>query len=134
RLRCDSFPRRVFVRRVRPEPLDNFNPIAVWVGNKETIGPWNRRRFLRGNAVLPKVLSSRRSIDDSQREVPRAERIRPVLLQQMDMLVFELKPQDDEIKRPRFVDFLQAEHVAIKRSAALDVRNEHRTMVDLRDL
>src|SRR5947208_2980106 len=51
----------------------------------------------------------------------------------MHGLVAALKPEHDEIKRARLIDLLQAEHFAVEASAAVDVGDQDRTVVELRD-
>ena len=78
--------------------------------------------------------SGRGDVADAQGEMARAERVRPFLHQKMNLLVAELKPEHDEIKRARLVDLLQAEHVPVEAPAALDIGDDDRRVIDLRDL
>jgi hypothetical protein len=70
-------------------------------------------------------------LGDAQREVPRAGRVRPVLEQQVDVLVAQVEPDDDEVERPRLGNLLQAEHVAVEPPAPLHVGDDDRNMVEL---
>src|SRR5947209_5035552 len=66
--------------------------------------------------------------------MPRAERIGLVFEQQMHVLIAQVEPEDHKIKRSRFIDFLQAEHIPIEAPAALHVGDNDGAMVQLGNL
>src|SRR5262249_28329622 len=94
----------------------------------------NRRRFLRGDAVFAQVVPSGPGISDAQGEMSRTDTVCFVLEQQVQVLIAEVEPDDDEIERARLVDLLEPEDVAVKPAAALDVGDDDGTVVDLSDL
>src|SRR5436190_7605002 len=126
--------RRVFFRTVRTLPLDDLDAVAVRVVDEEAVGAGDRCRFLRGNAKLAEVGPGAGGVCDAQREVTGAAGVGPVLEQQVQVLIAQVEPDDHEVESPRLVDLLQAEYVMIKAPAALDVGDNHGTMVDLLDL
>ena len=85
--------RSVRCRVIRPQPLDDLDPVAVRIGDEEAIRARDRRRLLAGDAVLLEMLAGAASIRHAQREVPRAMRIRLVLQQEMDVLIAEVEPE-----------------------------------------
>jgi len=84
--------------------------------------------------VLPEIRPGCGGILHTQGKVARADRVGAVLEQQMKVVIAQVKPQDREIKRPRFIDFLETEDISIKPPAALHVADYDRAMIDLRYL
>src|SRR5262249_30926345 len=123
----------ILFRAVRPQPLDDFDSVTVGVVDEEAVGAGNRRRLLRSYAVFAEVQARRLCVGYAQGEVPRAAAIRLRLEEQVQLLVAEFKPDDDEIESARFVDFLEAEQVAIKAPAAPDIRDDDGDMIDVRE-
>jgi hypothetical protein len=69
----------------------------------------------------------------SQGEVARAERVGPVLEQQMQVLVAQVEPEDDEVEGARPGNLLQAQQIAIEAPASLHVGDDDGYMIDLTD-
>src|SRR5207245_2388950 len=103
-------------------------------GNEKTVRTGNRCGLLNANAFAAEVTPGRSDVADAQGEMARTERVGLFLQQQMNLLVAELKPEHDEIKRARLVDLLQTEHVSVEAAAALDIGDDDRRVIDLRDL
>src|SRR5262249_11961531 len=114
--------------------LDDFDAVAVRVADEEAVGSGNGCGLLGGNAMLAEVLASRGGVGDAQGEVTRADRVRPVFQQQVNVHVAQVEPEHHEVEGAWLVDLIQAEHVAVEAPAAFDVGNDNGTVVDLRDL
>src|SRR5262249_3443337 len=110
---------RVLRGVVGPEPLDDFDAVAVGIVDEETIRPGNRRRLLGGQAVLLEIAARLLGVGHAQGEMARAERVGFVLEQQVQVLVAQVKPHHHKIEGARLVDLLQAQQVAVEPPAAL---------------
>src|SRR5207249_2395542 len=100
-------------------PLNDFDAVAVRVSDEEPVRARDRGRLLHGNAARIAKVAGGRAIGDTQREMPRAGRVGPVLQQQVQLRVAELEPEDLEIECPRLGDLAQAQQVAVETPAAL---------------
>ena len=66
---------------VGPQPLDDFNAIAVGIVDKEALGAGNRRSLLNAYAMVFEVISGAGDIGDSYREVAWTNGVRFVFEQ-----------------------------------------------------
>jgi NAD(P)-dependent dehydrogenase (short-subunit alcohol dehydrogenase family) len=102
-------------------PLNQFDTIAIGVGNEEPIGPGYRRRLFRCNAVLAEVGACGSGVVNSQREMARTDAVWPILQQEVQMLFAQVVPDDHEVEGSRLGDFLEAEDLAVEPTATSQI-------------
>src|SRR5262249_45657522 len=90
----------------------------------------NRSRFLDCDSVRPKVGPSRLDVRDTQSEMSRADAVRLLFEQQMNVLIAQVIPDNDEIKSARARNLFEAQDTTVESSAALYVGDDHRAMID----
>src|SRR5262249_35852160 len=92
------------------------------------------RRLLDADTFRAKIVPCSLGIADAQSKVPRTDRVRFWLLQQMQGLpAAQVEPEDHEIKCVRWGDLLEPENVAIEMPAPRHVGNDHGAVVHVRD-
>src|SRR5205823_6358667 len=121
-------------RVVRLAPLNDLNAVSVGVRDEETVGTRNRRRLLNGHAAALEERAGGGTVRHAQGEVPRTDRVRPVLKEQVQMRVAQLEPGHLEVKRARPGNLAQAEQVAVEAPASFQVGDDHRAVAQLSNL
>ena len=119
------------LRLVGPFPLQYLDAVAVRVADEEAIRRRDLHRLVYWYTEAREVGPSRPRVWRVQAEMPRANRIRLRLLQEVNVGAAEVVPDRDETELHRGRDFLQPEYPAIEISAPGHIRDDNRAMIDV---